>query len=94
MAGERDLNKLVAKVTAEVLREVEIHEAEAFKVSDLRTELESLGDTGSGSAWKISYDTSDGRAIGPIGNGAIRAPSAWKISYDTSDRTVLTKDQL
>jgi hypothetical protein len=81
-----NVDEIVRRVTAQVVKEMKVHEEQAFGVADLRahvSELAGLG--GDASAWKITYDTKrtasfEGiRELAGIGGDL----SAWKITYDT-----------
>lgn len=84
------LNAIVERVAAEVGKEVEVGEARAFQVSDLRAQFADLV-KGGDVAWTISYSTSsvaaveNDKVLGSQGN------VAWTISYSTSSAALAQK---
>jgi hypothetical protein len=86
---DKDLQETISRVTAEVLREVQGHEARSFQISDLRTQLKDMADFARNAAWTISYSTSSS-SISPAFD-ASRA--AWTVTYTTSSATIVQKDR-
>jgi hypothetical protein len=79
------LREILERVTNEVLRETQGHEARAFEVGDFREQLGGLPRLGGGArAWKISGSYST--FAGPSVESSAVTERAWKIeaSYDTS----------
>jgi len=82
---KEQLNELVSRATAAVLKEMPSGASGAFGVSELRAQVADLGKIGGANvAWEISYKTSL-TGLEKIGD-AIRpgAAIAWEISYKTS----------
>lgn len=85
---EKQIKKLVARVSDEVRKEVSANEATAFRVDDMKAQLDGLSAAGNTQAWKISYDTSSAALSSKVTDSLTQA---WKISYDTSS-SVLASD--
>lgn len=85
--SEAQIRKAVERATAEVFNEAKGFDAEAFKVSDLRAQLDGFagGKLGDEVAWTISYSTSSVVAEDPLGS---LGEAAWTISYSTSSIVV------
>ena len=85
MPSEQDINDIVARVSAQVLREVKSSE-QVFRIGDLSTHVIDLG-KGGDAAWTISYSTA---AATLDGGTRIRTLDevAWTISYSTSKPTL------
>jgi hypothetical protein len=83
MATEKDTQEMIARITAQVIREVEAHER-AFNVADLNLHVKNLIDLGGNpSAWKISNDTSGGTVARTSDKPIMGSDSAWTITYET-----------
>ena len=85
MPSEQDINDIVARVSAQVLREVKSSE-QVFRIGDLSTHVIDLG-KGGDAAWTISYSTA---AATLDGGTRIRTLDevAWTINYSTSKPTL------
>ncbi|KQO09204.1 hypothetical protein C8J44_0346 [Sphingomonas sp. PP-CE-3A-406] len=85
MPSEQEINDIVARVSAQVLREVKSSE-QVFRIGDLSTHVIDLG-KGGDAAWTISYSTA---AATLDGGTRIRTLDevAWTISYSTSKPTL------
>ena len=82
--NDEQIKKLIARVTQEVVSEVQQAEVErGISISELYEHAKKLGGGSLDSAWKITYDTS-----GRIADSLVDqiGPSAWKITYDTSGK--------
>ncbi len=80
--NEEDIKKIISRVTAEVVKEVQQAEvSRGISLSDLKVHAKELGGGKLDAAWTISYDTKG--SVGDIGREDL---SAWKISYDTKGR--------
>ncbi|RMB35913.1 hypothetical protein C8J47_1436 [Sphingomonas sp. PP-F2F-G114-C0414] len=85
MPSEQEINDIVARVSAQVLREVKSSE-QVFRIGDLSTHVIDIG-KGGDAAWTISYSTA---AATLDGGTRIRTLDevAWTISYSTSKPTL------
>lgn len=80
--SKEQLNELVSRATATVLKEAQGAEA-TFGVADLRAHLVELGKASGTAAWEISYKTSSAA----LSRGDLVRPGgavAWEITYKTS----------
>lgn len=82
---KKQIEAIVARVTDEVRKEVATFEAGAFRVDDLKAQLEGLSSAGNTQAWKITYDTSSSALQSPRADALT---AAWAITYDTSSSRV------
>ncbi len=84
-ASKDQINELVSRVTATVVKEMGSASAGNFSVNDLRTQATDLAKVGDSVAWEISYKTSK-VGLAELGSEAARAGAAvaWEISYKTS----------
>ena len=82
---KKQIEAIVTRVTDEVRKEISVNETGAFRVDDLKAQLDGLSAAGNTQAWKISYDTSSSVLQKPRGEGLTEA---WTISYDTSSSRV------
>lgn len=83
MSTDQERNDIVAKVKAQVLSELSVHDKQ-FQVSDLTAHLGGLS-KGGDQAWTISYSTSAAVLRNP---GLRGAEAAWTISYSTSSAAI------
>ncbi|MES3098339.1 hypothetical protein [Sphingomonas faeni] len=81
MPNEQEINDIVARVSAQVLREAKSSE-QVFRIGDLSTHVIDLGKGGE-AAWTVTYST----AAAQLGDASRIRPLdqlAWTISYSTS----------
>lgn len=85
MPSDQEINDIVTRVSAQVLREVKSSE-QVFRIGDLSTHVIDLG-KGGDAAWTISYSTAAATLDGSTRIHAIDTV-AWTINYSTSKPTL------
>jgi hypothetical protein len=89
MASESEIKEMVARVSADVLKEVQGSEA-VFRVSDLTAHVRNIGKPDD-VAWSINYSTSSAALRDPGVRAGI-GQVAWSIGYTTSSAAL--RDQI
>ncbi len=85
MPNEPDINDIVARVSAQVLREVKSSER-VFRVGDLNSHVLDFS-KGGDAAWTVTYSTTSATLDG-IDRIRSLDDIAWSITYSTSKPTL------
>lgn len=91
VASEQEVKDIVARVTADVMRESQSKEA-TFKVADLTAHVTDIV-KGADAAWTITYST----AAATLGEASPRLRGtevAWSISYSTASAALADRGGL